>query len=382
MTISATSQGLKPGVCTSTNRPANPFDGQIIYMTDVDQTAVWDGSQWTVLAPIAGGRNRIMNGDFRINQRGFTSATTSGFTHDRWIGGVSGDGTTTHSVQNFTLGNSIAGQEPEKYHRTVTTGQTSAAVESFIWQNIENVRTLAGQTAVLSFWARSNSGTPSVAIEIQQYFGTGGSPSAIVSTPIGKIVLSTTWTRYSTTIAVPSISGKTIGTDRGDHLRLFMYVSAGSNFNTRTGSLGIQSNTFEFWGIQLEAGAVATPFEFEDIGTTLSKCQRYYENSYNDGVAVGTLTTTGSTSVIFSSVSGAATGFNFKVRKRATPAVRGYPYLAGTNNGVGYWTSAGDATNRAVTFGHISQNGMRYIQLTSSPTNSWYEGHYEAESEL
>lgn len=223
-----------------------------------------------------GFRNLIMNGDFRINQRGFTSATTSGFTHDRWIGGVSGDGTTTHSVQNFTLGNSIAGEEPEKYHRIVTTGQTSAAVESFIWQNIENVRTLAGQTATLSFWARSASGTPSVAIEIQQYFGTGGSPSAIVSTPIGKVVLSTTWTRYSITIVVPSISGKTLGTDKGDHLRLFMYVSAGSNFNTRTGSLGIQSNTFEFWGVQLEKNYQPTPFEQRPIGVELSLCQRYY----------------------------------------------------------------------------------------------------------
>jgi hypothetical protein len=226
--------------------------------------------------PLSGFRNVIINGDFRINQRAFTSATTSGFTHDRWIGGVSGDGTTTHSVQNFTLGNSIAGQEPEKYHRIVTSGQTSAGVESFIWQNIENVRTLAGQTAILSFWARSASGTPSVAIEIQQYFGAGGSPSATVSTPIGKIVLSTTWTRYSLTITVPSISGKTIGTDAGHHLRLFMYVSAGSNFNTRTGSLGIQSNTFDFWGVQLEQNLQPTPFEQRPIGVELALCQRYY----------------------------------------------------------------------------------------------------------
>lgn len=46
MTISATSQGLKPGVCTSSNRPANPFDGMMIYETDTDKTLVWNGSAW------------------------------------------------------------------------------------------------------------------------------------------------------------------------------------------------------------------------------------------------------------------------------------------------------------------------------------------------
>lgn len=46
MTISATSQGLKPGVCTSSNRPANPYDGMMIYETDTDLVKVWNGSTW------------------------------------------------------------------------------------------------------------------------------------------------------------------------------------------------------------------------------------------------------------------------------------------------------------------------------------------------
>lgn len=46
MTISATSQGLKPGVCTSSNRPANPYDGMMIYETDTDRVAVYDSSAW------------------------------------------------------------------------------------------------------------------------------------------------------------------------------------------------------------------------------------------------------------------------------------------------------------------------------------------------
>lgn len=50
MTISATSQGLKPGVVLSSNRPANPYDGMMIYETDTNRLAVWNGSSWVVLA--------------------------------------------------------------------------------------------------------------------------------------------------------------------------------------------------------------------------------------------------------------------------------------------------------------------------------------------
>ena len=37
---------VKPGVCTSSTRPASPYDGQMIYETDTDATKVWNGSAW------------------------------------------------------------------------------------------------------------------------------------------------------------------------------------------------------------------------------------------------------------------------------------------------------------------------------------------------
>ena len=41
---------IKPGVCTSSTRPAVPFEGQMIYETDTDKTLVWDGSTWVFVS--------------------------------------------------------------------------------------------------------------------------------------------------------------------------------------------------------------------------------------------------------------------------------------------------------------------------------------------
>lgn len=51
MTISATTQGLRMGVATSTSRPTVPFDGQVISETDTDSLSVYKGSAW---APVSG----------------------------------------------------------------------------------------------------------------------------------------------------------------------------------------------------------------------------------------------------------------------------------------------------------------------------------------
>lgn len=40
----------KPGVCTSSTRPASPYQGQVIYETDTAKTLVWNGSAWVYLS--------------------------------------------------------------------------------------------------------------------------------------------------------------------------------------------------------------------------------------------------------------------------------------------------------------------------------------------
>jgi hypothetical protein len=238
------------------------------------------GSQALLPAGL-GFRNLLINGDFRINQRAFTSTTTSdAYGFDRWT--IFTGGGLTYSAQTFTAGNAIPGQEPINFARLATSGQSASSSYSIFTQKIESVRTCAGQPVTISFWAKASSGTPKVAIELAQIFGTSG--SAAVDTYINQVTLSTSWVRYVVNTIVPSISGKTIGT-ANDYFGLTLWTSAGSNFNARTGSLGIQNSTIDFWGIQLEQNFQPTPFEQRPIGVELALCQRYYEKSFDYSTA-------------------------------------------------------------------------------------------------
>lgn len=238
-----------------------------------------------------GFRNVIINGDFRINQRGLNSSgqvggsslTNGKYGQDRWLVYMS-DGTVTYSSQAFTLGNSISGYEPTNFARITTSGQTLASAFSALNQFIEGVRTFAGQQVTISFWAKASSGTPKVAVAMQQAFGSGGGSSA-VNTPVSAVTISTSWTRYYVTTTVPSISGKTLGTGNDDYLLIHLITSAGSNNNTIASSIGIQNTTIDFWGVQVEQNYQPTPFEQRPIGVELQLCQRYYEKSFNLSVA-------------------------------------------------------------------------------------------------
>ena len=220
------------------------------------------------------GKNKIINGDFGINQRAFTSRTDTGFTFDRFICSFT-DGTSTCSAETFTLGTApVAGYESTNYARLVSTGQTLNTAFTSISQKIESVRTFAGQTITISFWAKASTGTPSVAASAWQDFGTGGSATVQSGS---KVAITSSWARYSVTLTLASIAGKTIA-GGNDNVRIFLITSAGSTRDAYTGALGIQSVTIDFWGLQVEYGSTATAFQTATgtIQGELAACQRYY----------------------------------------------------------------------------------------------------------
>jgi hypothetical protein len=111
---------------------------------------------------------------------------------------------------------------------------------------------------------------------------------------------STTYTVDSTntwekkTITIPGDASGVINDDTGIGLEIGFFLGGGSNFtggtqgswasnnNNMIGAgmtnnvLGSSSGDWRITGLQLEVGSVATDFEHEDHGTTLAKCQRYF----------------------------------------------------------------------------------------------------------
>jgi hypothetical protein len=227
------------------------------------ETLVADSSTSTGLrwqGDYAAGKNKIINGAFDNWQRGTSfTITNESYTSDRFK--TQTDKTGTVSRQTFTPGTApVAGYEGQYYLRSALN-----AVGSYYLLNqpIENVQTFAGQTVTLSFWARVSSGTVSNAPEMTQNFGSGG--SGAVTTSLSGQTFTTDWQRFSVSVAVPSVSGKTIGTSSALEFKIIRFVSA-------------SAATIDIWGVQVEAGSVATAFQTATgtIQGELAACQRYY----------------------------------------------------------------------------------------------------------
>ncbi len=224
-------------------------------------------------------KNHIIDGRFDFWYEG-TTQTTSGYGSDTMWKNTNSGSTKTHSQQVFTVGGTFPDGKlyPQYFSRTVVTSVAGAANYVLKTQKMEDVTKLAGKMATLSFYAKADA-NKNIAIEMSQAFGTGGTPSATVS-GIGaqKIALTTSWAKYTATIAIPSISGKTLGTDgvSTSYTSFGFWFDAGSDYNARTDTLGQQSGTFDIAMVQLEDGSVATDFQDISYGVEENRVYRYY----------------------------------------------------------------------------------------------------------
>jgi len=229
---------------------------------------------------IVGFKNYIINGNFDIWQRG-NSQTSNGYgSDDRWYNAnlVS---TKTHSGVGCT-DTERALFNANYFSRTVVSSVAGAG--NFVTKrtSIEDVTRLAGKTVTLSFWAKADS-SKNIWVEFKQFFGTGGSPSSTVLGLYGQAVpLTSTWQKKTITLTLPSIIGKTLGTD-GVHTsstEIQFWFDVGSVNLGRIPTGVQQSGTFDIAQVQLEEGSVATPFEQRPMGLELSLCQRYAKIMY------------------------------------------------------------------------------------------------------
>lgn len=237
-------------------------------------------------------RNRIINGDMRIDQRNAGAVVTinaaaATYTLDRWFG----FGQTTDGV--FTIQRSTTA--PTSFTNsllvTVTTADASlGSTQNYVLaQYIEGFNcadfgwgAAGAQTVTLSFWVRSSvTGT---------YGGSLRNGAANRSYPFTyTISAANTWEYKTATVA-----GDTTGTwatdntsgpqvvfslGAGSTLSGTAGAWAGSNLVSATGATNLMATngaTFYITGVQLEVGTAATPFERRQFGQELALCQRYF----------------------------------------------------------------------------------------------------------
>ena len=231
----------------------SPANGQLLQ---------YNGSAWVNSANSAAiSGNAIINGDFGVWQRGTSFGSGALYFADRWVFNVAGAGTSAITRESFTPGDieSVGYGNAEFFARV---NISSAFTDSNFSQSVEDVNTFVGQEATVSFWAKAASPV-SLQVRYTQDFGSGGSAANTKS--FGTASLTTSWQRFSFVKTMDSVSGKTIGANN----KLILTFVTGANVNT-----------LDVWGVQVEAGPVATPFRLAGGGSKaaeLALCHRYYQ---------------------------------------------------------------------------------------------------------
>lgn len=282
--------------------------------------------------PLAGFRNKIINGDFDIWQRGTSQTGNAYGSDDRWLNDAVGT-THVHSRQDFTIGQTDVPTSAKHFSRTVVTSVAGAGNYAIKYQKIEGVRSLAGKTATITFWAKADA-AKNIATSHTHFFGSGGSPSATINSFLPQThSLTTSWQKFSYTVDVPSISGKTLGTNGDDYLQLLFWFDAGSTYSSYTNSLGQQSGTFDIAHVSVVEGDATLeddPFEPRHYQQELALCQRYYEIVHSWSHFYSGAVTSGRKYFV---------GSSFKVNKRANPS------MVGTNSGASAFSSSVGSPN-------------------------------------
>lgn len=273
-----------------------------------------------------GFKNRIINGDMRIDQRN-GGAVSSGYSVDRWA--CFNNITAKATLQKSTVAPagfvaSLLVTSTSAY--TVAAGEVAGATQAIEGFNIADLAwgTAAASSATLSFWVRSSL--------TGQFGGAVRNSNGTQSYPFAFTVNAANTFEYKTVL----ISGPTAGTWATDNTAgIVLVFSAGAGSSLKgtagvwstasladaTGSnslVGTSGATFYITGVQLEAGVKATNFDYRPYGIELALCQRYCEvirrtavGSEADTFAVG----------VWSGATNVDAVYKYYVQKRAVPTV-------------------------------------------------------------
>jgi hypothetical protein len=341
-------------------------------------------------------RNRIINGDFRVDQRagGASLTQTAGGpiygSADRWS--VYGRLTSKFSVQQSSvvpqgvgLSNSWLITSLSAY--TTVTSDYYGFVQLIEGYNIADLQwgTSYGVPATVSFWVRSSvAGNYCFNVE-----GPSLTPSYSVQYAIGG---TNAW-QYVTITIPPPPTGYTFGVLNTTGVRLWWDLgSSDTSYATSTpgawvagdkvrvsGSVNLIATngaTMYITGVQLEKGSVATPYEIRPFATELALCQRYYEVGPYQDIWKFFATTNGSLQGTFKVVKRAIPTLSFSSsifallpNTGSAPIQNGYNQITGTitlgsGNYIGTASFIADFTNGTAIGGPVSGD-TRFVFVAS-----------------
>lgn len=391
----------------TTKRLIGSAPSQVSRNRDLGTMAFQESSQYYSLTQQPTFRNRIINGDMRIDQR------NSGAVVSR----LGNDSTVAYPVDKIFVYNNTGTSNVTVYGQQVSVSDTSVPFDQAVRMTVGNtsnrtsydgrfqhniegnnvydfkVNGTGAHPITVTFWARASKEAKVVYSFWASNAGTGAYFYEWVD-------LTTSWKKYTIVIPACNISGAEILRNTGRGFGTGIYWALGYFGNNQTQKLGrwfsgselnsqlsnfdnfsASGDWIEFTGYQVEKGSVATPFEFRPYTTELALCQRYYENSWfpaSSPAQVGgayynsvNYKQTVTTNDVIQSVP-------YKVTKRGIPSVSIYNPQTGTINQV-YKTTNGVGSNISVQGALTSAYNLSYVNTTSNITAGDYVYfHFEA----
>lgn len=309
-------------------------------------------------------RNRIINGDMKIDQRNNGASitpTTSGTWYgvDRWQASVTQSSKFTLQQSTDTpigFRNSLKVTSTSAY--SVTGNDYFALLQQIEGYNVADLGfgTANAATVTLSFWVKSSL-TGSFGASLENYAQNRCYSFAYT------VNAANTWEYKTVTIA-----GDTMGTWYTDNLGgMLIWFGLGASgtrvgtagaWGTQSGAglqpsgtvsvVGTNGATFYITGVQIEAGTTATPFENRPYGMELTLCQRYYQLL---GCGVGTASSLLITLGLFTVM-------------RATPTVTS-SFVSGTGASFVVWSSSQGGFTQLVQFGNHSTSSSATVTASA-----------------
>lgn len=348
--------------------------GETTVDTDKDTLVVHDGStvggfplQREDLY-VGAYKNKLINADFSLWQRGISfphASTTNLYTADRWrTEGNTFSGAV--SRQAFGAGQTDVPGEPSYFLRWDVTANPALSIE--LSQRMEDVRTLAGETATVSFYAKAGATLAAGALNLRVHQAPNGSGGGTVTVPLGQIT--TSWQRVSVTVSVPSLSGAVIG--------------AASYLTVSIESPSAHSSAFllDLAQAQVELGPFATRFERRPIAIELVLAQRYYQKSYARADAPGTATSTNAEHRHADKANSTqlSTWASFLAELRVAPSMTLYNPNSGASGSLRDFTGGVDINASFPTVG--TKGALMSVDAAGLAVGDDYRFHWIADAEL